>query len=365
MTNRAPGDDTRAQDREDVSLDTFSVGQPASAHGNPGAVAVPEEPIAPLSPSPELAMGHSEFAEVPAADLIAQQAGVEPKARSQWAYARIRFFRHKMAVISLVVLFLICLVAIFAKRVAPYGFDELDLLNTTSPPTTKDKHLFGTDLLGRDYLSRVIFGLRTSLWVAFFVAFLSTAIGTTIGSLAGYYGGVVDNLLMRFTDLILTLPGLAVLLTAATFFGNGDPLKVGLILALLLWTGIARIVRGVFLSLREKEYVEAAKASGAGDGRIILRHMLPNALGPIIVNTTLIIAAAILIEAALSFLGFGIQPPNPSLGTLIDDGQGEGFEKWWLVTFPGLVIVVIALAINFIGDGLRDALDPTQRRVRA
>ncbi|HWL33795.1 MAG TPA: ABC transporter permease [Gaiellaceae bacterium] len=367
MTNRAPGDDTRAQDREDVPLDTFSVGQPASAQGNPGAIAVPEQPIAPLSSSPALAMGHSEFGDVeaPAADLIAQQAGVEPKARSQWAYARIRFFRHRMAVVSLVVLFLICLVAIFAKRVAPYAYDELDLFNTTSPPTTKDKHLFGTDLLGRDYLSRVIFGLRTSLWVAFFVAFLSTAIGTTIGSLAGYYGGAVDNLLMRFTDLILTLPGLAVLLTAATFFGNGDPLKIGLILALLLWTVIARIVRGVFLSLREKEYVEAAKASGAGDARIILRHMLPNALGPIIVNTTLIIAAAILIEAALSFLGFGIQPPNPSLGTLIDDGQGEGFEKWWLVTFPGLVIVVIALAINFIGDGLRDALDPTQRRVRA
>ena len=124
-------------------------------------------------------------------------------------------------------------------------------------------------------------------------------------------------------------------------------------------------MRGIFLSLREKEYVEAAKASGASDARIILRHMLPNSLGPIIVNTTLIIAAAILVEAALSFLGFGIQPPNPALGSLIDDGQGEGSELWWLVTFPGLMIVVIALAINFVGDGLRDALDPTQRRVRA
>ena len=136
-----------------------------------------------------------------------------------------------------------------------------------SRPTLQDKHLFGTDLLGRDYLSRVIFGLRTSLWVALFVAFLSTSIGTAIGALAGYYGGVVDNLLMRFTDLILTLPGLAVLLTAAAFFGTVDPLKVGVILALLFWTGIARIVRGVFLSLREKEYVEAAKASGASDMR--------------------------------------------------------------------------------------------------
>ena len=319
-----------------------------------------------LQGEPEGPTGAPELVVTSPEDLaLVYDAGVEPKARSQWAYARIRFFRHKMAVISLVVLILIGLVAIFAEQVAPYGYDELDLFNTTSPPTLQDKHLFGTDLLGRDYLSRVIFGLRTSLWVAFFVAFLSTFIGTTIGSLAGYYGGVIDNLLMRFTDLILTLPGLAVLLTAAALLENRSPLKVGLILAFLFWTGLARIVRGIFLSLREKEYVEAAKASGASNARIILRHILPNTLGPIIVNTTLIIAAAILVEAALSFLGFGIQPPDPALGSLIATGQGEGSELWWLVTFPGLVIVVIALAINFVGDGLRDALDPTQRRVRA
>ena len=170
---------------------------------------------------------------------------------------------------------------------------------------------------------------------------------------------------MRFTDLILTVPGLAVLLTASVFFGAGDPLKTGLILALLLWTAVARIVRGLFLSLREKEFVEAAKAAGAGDARIIMRHILPNCVGPIVVFMTLIVAAAILIEAALSFLGFGIQPPNAALGSLIDDGQDNGLETWWLVTFPGLVIVLIALCINFIGDGLRDALDPTQRRTRA
>jgi len=358
MTERVPDDDMRPQDREEVAIASESVGRPASAHGYAGSMALPEE-----SPGPE---GSPEVAMTSPEDLsLAYESGVEPKARSQWAYARIRFFRHKMAVLSLLVLIAVGFVAIFAKRIAPYGFDELDLFNITSGPTLKDKHLFGTDLLGRDYLSRVIYGLRTSLWVALFVAFLSTTIGTTVGSLAGYYGGVIDNLLMRFTDLILTLPGLAVLLTAAAFFGAGDPLKVGVILAFLFWTGIARIVRGVFLSLREKEYVEAAKASGAGDGRIILRHMLPNALGPIIVNTTLVIAAAILVEAALSFLGFGIQPPNPALGSLIAAGQGEGFQLWWLVTFPGLAIVVIALAINFVGDGLRDALDPTQRRIRA
>jgi peptide/nickel transport system permease protein len=265
----------------------------------------------------------------------------------------------------LVVLILIALVGVFAPQLAPYGYDELDLDNTTRSPTLEDWHLFGTDQLGRDYLSRVIFGIRTSLWVAVFVALVSTALGTAVGALAGYYGGHVDNLLMRFTDLILTLPGLAVLLTASVFFGSGDPLKIGLILAFLFWTAVARIVRGLFLSLREKEFVEAAKAAGASDLRIIVRHMLPNCIGPIIVNTTLVVAGAILVEAALSFLGFGIQPPNAALGKLISDGQGEGFELWWLVTFPGLVIVIIALCINFVGDGLRDALDPTQQRVRA
>jgi peptide/nickel transport system permease protein len=296
---------------------------------------------------------------------LAHESGVAVKARSQWYYVRTRFLRHRLAVASLIVLILFALLAIFAERVSPYKYDELDLFNIAQAPTTEGKHLFGTDLLGRDYLSRVIYGLRTSLWVAMLVAGLTTVIGTTIGSIAGYYGGTVDNLLMRFTDLILTLPLLAVLLTASVFLGNGDPVRVGVILALLIWTGLARIVRGVFLSLREKEFVEAAKAAGAGDARIIIRHLLPNAVGPIIVAMTLIIAAAILIEAALSFLGFGIQPPTPALGKLIADGQTQGFEAWWLVTFPGLVIVVIALAVNFVGDGLRDALDPTQRRLRA
>jgi peptide/nickel transport system permease protein len=233
------------------------------------------------------------------------------------------------------------------------------------PPTMDGKHYFGTDLLGRDSFSRVVYGLRTSLWVALVVALLATVIGTAVGAISGYFGGWVDNLLMRLTDLVLTLPGLAVLLTISVYVGQGQPLRVAIILALLFWTGFARIVRGTFLSLREKEFVEAAKASGAGDFRIIIRHMLPNAVGPIIVNATLIVAAAILTEAGLSFLGFGVQPPNPALGVLINEGQGEGLKFWWLVTFPGLTIVLIALAINFVGDGLRDALDPTQRRLRA
>ncbi len=353
------------EEREEVELTSTAAGRPASADDATGAKALIEEP-APLGGD----------------DALTHATGVEVKARSQWAYARMRFFRHRLAVASLIVLVIIGLVALFAERVAPYGYDEIpldDLINSlNNPPTTEDHHYFGTDQLGRDYFSRVIYGVRTSFWVALVVAGLSTLIGTALGGVAGYYGGWVDNVLMRFTDLILTLPGLAVLLTAAQFFGQGDvdvtlgpidktipqPLVIGLILAFLFWTGIARIVRGLFLSLREKEFVEAAKASGAGDIRIMARHMLPNVIGPIVVNATLIVAAAILVEAALSFLGFGIQPPNAALGKLIADGQSEGFRLWWLVTFPGLVIVVIALAINFVGDGLRDALDPTQRRVR-
>ena len=300
---------------------------------------------------------------------LAYESGIDVQARSQWSYARMRFFRHRLAVASLAVLVLIGFVGVFATQLAPYGYDEIPLdtiiESQNRSPTFEDWHLFGTDQLGRDQLSRVMFGIRTSLWVALLVSLLSTAFGTTVGAVAGYYGGRVDNVLMRFTDLILTLPGLAVLLTASVFFGSGEPLKIGVILACLFWTAIARIVRGLFLSLREKEFVEAAKAAGASDLRIIVRHILPNCLGPILVNATLVVAAAILVEAALSFLGFGIQPPNAALGKLIADGQAEGLELWWLVTFPGLVIVIIALCVNFVGDGLRDALDPTQRRVRA
>ena len=314
----------------------------------------------------------------PGLDLT-YESGVELQARSQWAYARLRFFRHRLAVASLVILIGFGLVALFASYIARYGEDEIpldDLLyNLNRAPTFDGWHLFGTDQLGRDYLSRVIYGVQTSLWVALVVALLSTVIGVVIGSIAGYYGGHVDNGLMRFTDLVLTVPGLAVLLVAAAYLGQGSvkiafvtlpqPMVIGLILAFLFWTGIARIVRGLFLSLREKEFVEAAKAAGAGDLRIISRHMLPNCVGPIVVNATLIVAGAILVEAALSFLGFGIQPPESSIGKLIADGQEQGIQTWWLVTFPGLVIVAIALCINFVGDGLRDALDPTQQRMRA
>jgi ABC-type dipeptide/oligopeptide/nickel transport system permease subunit len=313
---------------------------------------------APSTPAGEGAMRADELA-------LVHEHGLELKARSQWAYARKRFFRHRLAMASLIVLTIILLAGVFAKQVAPYGYAEQDFANSGQPPTLEGHHFFGTDVLGRDYFSRVVYGIQTSEKVAFLVAFVSTLIGTIIGSLAGYYGGLTDNALMRFTDLVLTLPALAVLLTAAAFMGNGKPTRVALILAFLFWTGLARVVRGTFLSVREKEYVEAAKAAGSGDLRIMFRHMLPNAVGVIVVNATLIVGIAILTEAALSFLGFGIQPPTPALGSLINEGQNVSSTMWWLVTFPGLTIVLIVLCINFIGDGLRDALDPTQRRLRA
>ena len=291
-------------------------------------------------------------------------AGLEVKVRSQWAYARMRFFRHRLAVASLVVLITIFLCGWFANYIAPYSYSAIDLTNLLSGPTTVGHHFFGTDEIGRDYFSRVIYGIRTSEEVGVLVALISSILGLIIGAVSGYFGGLIDNLLMRLTDLVLTLPALAILLVAAKLLGGGNQWNVTFILALFFWTGLARIVRGVFLSLREKEYVEAAKAAGSGNTRIMFRHILPNTMGPVIVNGTLATATAILTEAALSFLGFGISPTQPSLGNLVAGGQANP-QDWWLTIFPGLTIVLIVLCINFVGDGLRDAFDPTQRRVRA
>jgi ABC-type dipeptide/oligopeptide/nickel transport system permease subunit len=291
-------------------------------------------------------------------------AGLDLQVRSQWSYARMRFLRHRLAVASLIGLIVIFGAGIFANYVAPYSFSQIDLNNILHAPTTIDHHYFGTDGVGEDEFSRVIWGIRTSLEVGVFVAFVSSILGLAIGAIAGYFGGLIDNLLMRVTDLVLTLPALAILLAISALTGGGGQWNISFILAGFFWTGIARVVRGVFLSLREKEYVEAAKASGAGDLRIMFRHILPNTLGPVIVNGTLAVGTAILTEAALSFLGFGITPPTPSLGELVNDGQNYPVQ-WWLTIFPGVLIVLIVLCVNFVGDGLRDALDPQQRRVRA
>jgi len=296
-------------------------------------------------------------------DSIAAQ-GLELKARSQWSYARRRFLRHKLAMIGLFGLVVIFGAGAAANYVAPYTFDQIDLTNVLHAPSSVGHHFFGTDEIGRDYLSRVIYGIRTSEQVGLVVAVVSSIFGLIFGAIAGYYRGWVDNLMMRVTDLVLTLPVLVTLLTVAALLGGGSQWTITFILVGFFWTPIARVVRGVFLSLREKEYVEAARAVGAGDFRIMFRHMLPNTLGPVIVNGTLAVADAIITEAFLSFLGEGIKPPTPSLGSLVAGGQ-QYPQKWWLSVLPGLVLVLIVICVNFVGDGLRDALDPQQRRVRA
>jgi ABC-type dipeptide/oligopeptide/nickel transport system permease subunit len=292
------------------------------------------------------------------------EAGLQLKVRSQWSYARMRFFRHRLALLGLFGLVVIFGAGVFANFVAPGGYSKIPLNALQFLAHPSSQHLFGTDEAGRDEFNRVIWGIRTSMEVGVFVAVISSLIGMFIGAVAGYYGGWIDNLLMRITDLVLTLPALAILLTASALLGQGSQWRISAILVAFFWTGIARVVRGVYLSLREKEYVEAAKASGAGDMRLMFRHILPNTLGPIIVNGTLAVGTAILVEAALSFLNLGIKPPTPSLGGLINEG-GQNPNQWWLTIFPGFTIVLIVLCINFVGDGLRDALDPTQRRVRA
>ena len=275
---------------------------------------------------------------------------------------------------ALVVLLLLCLVAIFAKQLAPYPLNPRHLPLNEANKGPSLKHWFGTDELGRDQLTRIMFAGRISLKVGLFVALVSTVVGTTIGSVAGYFGRWVDQLLMRVTDLFLVVPGLAILMIAQQRFGRGSGaldiagLKIShgtlvLVLALLFWQTIARVVRGVFLSLKEKEFVEAARASGASNARIILRHMLPNTIGPIVVNTTLVVGFAIVIESTLSFIGFGIHPPDVSWGNMLAQSEGTvGTPQAYLIYFPGLALLVTVLAINYLGDGLRDAFDPQSTR---
>jgi ABC-type dipeptide/oligopeptide/nickel transport system permease subunit len=297
-------------------------------------------------------------------DRTPDSGDVDVPLQSQWRRALRRFVRHKLAMASLVVFLVITIAALLADWIAPYSFSEIDLQNTSLPPTWQDAHLFGTDKVGRDYFSRVLYGTQTSVQVALLVALLSTVIGTVVGVVSGYYRGVVDSVLMRLVDFMIAVPFLAVVLVAAAYLGGGSPVRIAIILGLVMWTTVARIVRGQALSLRETQYVQAARVSGAGDLRIMFRHMVPNTAGPIIVNATLVVAQAILLESTLSFLGFGIQPPTPALGKLIADGQGSMLDEWWLVVMPGVVIVILSLAVNFVGDGLRDALDPSKAEKR-
>ncbi|HET9007559.1 MAG TPA: ABC transporter permease [Actinomycetes bacterium] len=284
--------------------------------------------------------------------------------RSQTQMITRRFMAHKLAVGSLVVFVLVVLISLVGGRFWKYGYADITD-EFSSPPSLE--HPMGTDDIGHDSFARILRGAQKSVQVALMVAVLATTLGAVIGALAGYYRGWVDSALMRFTDLVLTIPSIAILAVLAATVSNqaGNWFFIGLVLALLQWTYIARVVRGTFLSLREKEFVEAARALGASDTRIMFKHLLPNATGSIIVNATVMVSVAILTETALSYIGLGIKSPDTSLGLLIATGQQAATTRPWLFYFPGLFIVIIALTINFIGDGLRDAFDPTQTRVRA
>lgn len=275
-------------------------------------------------------------------------------ARTQWQLFRRRFFRHRLAMLGLFILVVLCVCTFGAKWVAPYK-NTPDLLADAAGPSRK--HWFGVDLVGRDYLTTCLYAGRISLKIGLFVSVISTVLGTLTGAIAGYFGKASEQILMRVTDLFLLLPSLAVLAVGLKLAGGKD-WTIILVLAGLGWMGIARIVRGQVLSLKEKEFVEAARAIGCSHTRIIIRHIIPNLVGPIMVNASLAVAGAIIAESTLSYLGFGVQPPKTSWGKLLADGKETIATKGYLLYFPGLLIILVTLAVNFLGDGLRDATDP-------
>ncbi|KUP98615.1 ABC transporter permease [Thermobifida cellulosilytica] len=274
-----------------------------------------------------------------------------------------RFARHRMAMTSLAVFVLTVLFAFLGPLLWPWDHTVHREILPNQPPSWE--HPFGTTNAGHDVLGQLMRGTQQTLRVALTVSVLATAFGAVWGAVAGYYQGWVDAVMMRAVDVLMVVPLLvAVAAIGGNVRGGTTWWAVALIIALFSWTTIARVVRGVVLSLREQEFVEAARAAGASDARIILRHLLPHAAGPVIVAATLLVALAILLEASMSFLGFGIQAPDISLGLMIDNARTAAFTRPWLFYPPGLFIVLICLTINFIGDGLRDALDPRQTMVR-
>lgn len=285
---------------------------------------------------------------------------VAAKERSQWQMAFRRFRRHRVAAASVIVFALLLLFAFVGPLLWKYKYTDQGDDLSQSPSW---KHPFGTDNLGYDGMAVVMRGTQQSLKVAFTIAIVGTLVGAAWGVLAGYRGGFIDSALMRLADLILTVPGLVLAAALAHNFG-GSWYIIGLVLAATAAPYVARVVRGVVLSLREREFIEAARALGASNARIMVRHLLPNTLAVVIVNATLLVAGGILAETALSYVGFGIRPPDTSLGVQITVYQGAIDTRPWLFYFPGLFILLIALTVNFMGDGLRDALDPRQTRER-
>jgi len=266
-----------------------------------------------------------------------------------------KLFRHKGAVFGAVIILLFVCTAVLAPWLAPYEYDKPDISAVLQPPSIE--HLFGTDEFGRDIFSRIVYGTQISLRVAFVAVGVSLVIGTVLGALAGYYGGVVDYIISSITDIAWAFP---TTLLAIAFIAALDTGVENVIIAIALasWSGYCRVVRGQFLSLREREFVQAARILGMSDARIIFGHVLPNALAPVIVMATLELPKAIVIEASLSFLGLGAQPPDPSWGVILDSGKGLLDQAPWISFFPGLMIMLVVMGFNLFGDALRDILDP-------
>jgi peptide/nickel transport system permease protein len=279
---------------------------------------------------------------------------------SQWRIAGRRFRRNRLAMAGLAIMVFLYWVTLMAPFLAPYdpNFQGNIVLNRYQPPSME--HFLGTDKFGRDIFTRILYGARISLSIGFISVAISVTLGTLVGAMAGYFRGWTDTAIARLIDMLLSIPRLILLLVIIAMFEPNIFLLVAA-LGLTGWEGSARIVRGQFLSLREQEFVQAARALGYSDWRIIARHILPNALAPIIVIATLGIGNVILLEAGLSFLGLGVQPPTSSWGSMVNDGRDAMITAWWISTYPGLAIVLTVVAFNLLGDGLRDALDPRLR----
>src|SRR5690625_1637401 len=268
-----------------------------------------------------------------------------------------KFMKNKLAVIGAISLFIISILALLAPYIAPYDPLYQDISNKLAPPSKEA--WMGTDHFGRDIFKRLLHGARVSLSVGFLAMLFSVTIGVLVGSIAGYYGGKIDAFLTRLVDVLISFPNIFLLIALIGIFRPGIDILI-LILGTLGWMGVARLVRGEFLSLRTREYVLAARTIGMKDAAIIFKHILPNAIGPIIVVATLSVGNIIIAESTLSFLGLGIQPPTPSWGNMLQAAQDYTVMKtaWWYPLFPGLMILITVLSLNFVGDGLRDAFDP-------
>ena len=282
-----------------------------------------------------------------------------PAARGSGRQAWDRFRHHRLAMASVVVLVLLTVAFLVGPLLSPYAFSDQDFTALNQGPSLA--HPFGTDPIGRDLMVRTFIGGRYSLRIALLITVITTLVGTIVGAAAGYFGGVISAALDQFINLFLIVPSLIILIVLASRYGSA-PNAIAVVIALLVWPSLARVVRGSFLQYKEQEFVLAAKAAGASTSRIMFRHILPNTFGPIIVNATLLIGTAIILESTLSFLGLGVRPPVPTLGNLIAEAKGALQTKPSAALLPGAFIVAITLCANFIGDGLRDALDPTSRR---